>query len=210
MDNLTDLFKLAQLTRSQPQYGYILSGMPLDDVSNLAEHHYLVTFIGWQLAKHVVKAGANIDVLKVLEFCMIHDLGEIFGGDISMPYAKANPRARKHAKAFEAENLKFLSKFFGPQRNSFNAMGKEIMDAKSDEALIAKIADYLEVTHFKVYKKTSTKFDIAMMMSGKLPKMVQKIRDPIAKEAIMNFVNKWAKEVEKKTFPEILYGTKEI
>ena len=130
-----------ELTRSQPQYGYALAGIQQDELSNLAEHHYLVTFIAWQLASQVKKAGAKIDVEKVLEFGLVHDLGELFGGDISMPYAKANPKARKHAKAFEEENQRFLSKFFGNQSEHFKELGHKILDAKSDEAIIAKIAD---------------------------------------------------------------------
>jgi len=47
MDNLTKLFKLVELTRFQPQYGYALAGIPKEELSNLAEHHYLVTFIAW-------------------------------------------------------------------------------------------------------------------------------------------------------------------
>ena len=75
MEHLTNLFKLIELTRSQPQYGYALAGIQQDELSNLAEHHYLVTFVAWQLASQVKRAGANIDIQKVLEFCLIHDLG---------------------------------------------------------------------------------------------------------------------------------------
>src|SRR3989344_5119270 len=111
MKHLTNLFKLMQLTRSQPLYGYVVGGVQKNDLSNLAEHHYLVTFIAWQLARQIKSKGANINVEKVLEFAMVHDIGELFGGDISMPYARANPKAREYAKAFEEENQKFLSKF---------------------------------------------------------------------------------------------------
>ena len=61
MKNLPNLFKLMELTRAQVQYGYLMSGMRKDQLSNLAEHHYLVTFIGWQLALNLKEAGANID-----------------------------------------------------------------------------------------------------------------------------------------------------
>jgi len=57
MHYLSKLFQLIQLTRSQPQYGYALSGIKQDDLSNLAEHHYLVTFIAWQLALLAKRAG---------------------------------------------------------------------------------------------------------------------------------------------------------
>jgi len=74
MDYLTNLFKIIELTRSQSQYGYILAGIKRGDLSNLAEHHYLVTFIAWQLTLYVKSKGAKISVQKVLEFSLIHDL----------------------------------------------------------------------------------------------------------------------------------------
>lgn len=76
MKHLPDLFTLLQITRSQPQYGYALSGIQQDELSNLAEHHYLVTFIAWQIAVHLKQKGAAIEVQQVLELSMIHDLGD--------------------------------------------------------------------------------------------------------------------------------------
>lgn len=193
-----------ELTRSQPQYGYALAGIQQDELSNLAEHHYLVTFTGWQIASHLNQAGAKINIQKVLEFCLIHDLGELFGGDISMPYARANPKAREYAKAFEEENQKFLSKFFGGQSEHFKELGHEILDAKSDEAIIAKVADYIEVTHYKQYVKVFSKFDTDLI-KPKLASMVEKVKDPIAKEELAKFINNWVNDITKKDIPEILY-----
>ncbi|MDO8589991.1 MAG: HD domain-containing protein [bacterium] len=208
MEHLTNLFKLMELTRSQPQYGYALAGIQQDELSNLAEHHYLVTFIAWQLASQVKKAGAKIDIRKVLEFGLIHDLGELFGGDISMPYARANPKAREYAKAFEEENQKFLSKFFGNQSEYFKELGHEILDAKSDESLIAKIADYIEATHYKQYVKVFSKFDTDLI-KPKLASMVEKMTDPIAKKELGKFINDWTSDITKKEIPEILYENTE-
>src|SRR3989344_1667843 len=208
MKHLTNLFKLMELTRSQPQYGYALAGIQQDELSNLAEHHYLVTFIAWQLASQVKKAGAKIDVSKVLEFGLVHDLGELFGGDISMPYARVNPKAREYAKAFEEENQKFLSKFFGNQSEHFKELGHEILDAKSDEAIIAKIADYIEVTHYKQYVKAFSKFDTDLI-KPKLASMIEKMADPIAKKELGKFINNWTSDIAKKEIPEILYENAE-
>lgn len=197
-----------QLTRSQPLYGYVIGGVQKNDLSNLAEHHYLVTFIAWQLARQVKSKGANINVEKVLEFAMVHDIGELFGGDISMPYARANPKAREYAKAFEEENQKFLSKFFGSEEAHFKKLGHEILDAKSDEALIAKIADYLEHIHYKQYIKViSQKTDIDSLRPV-LKLKISKIKDPVAKKEIDKFTKDWLKNVSKKEIPEILYNTK--
>lgn len=203
MKNLPNLFKLVELTRSQVQYGYLLSGIKKDQLSNLAEHHYLVTFIGWQLAVNVKEAGANIDVQKVMEFCMIHDLGELMGGDISTFYAQMNKKARKFAKAFEEENQKYISIFFGPESKRFKKMAKEILDAKSDEALIAKVADYIECAHFKVYikdfKSSDKKFNFL-----KLNSYIKKMKDKVAKKLLTEFVAYWLKSVDKADYIDIL------
>ncbi|MDO8471032.1 MAG: HD domain-containing protein [bacterium] len=197
-----------ELTRSQPQYGYALAGIQQDELSNLAEHHYLVTFIAWQLVSNLKKMGAKVNVQKVLEFCLIHDLGELLGGDISMPYARANPKAREYAKAFEEENQRFLSKFFGSQSEHFKGLGHEILDAKSDEAIIAKMADYIEVTHYKQYVKAFSKFDTDLV-KPKLASMVKKIKDPVSKKGLSEFVDNWINDLSKKEIPEILYKNKE-
>src|SRR3989338_10565812 len=134
MKHLTNLFKLVEITRSQSQYGYALSGIQKHELSDLACHHYLVTFIAWQIARSLNRAGATLNIEKVLEFALTHDLGELFGGDIAMPYGAINPRARKLAKAFEEENQRFFSQFFGEDRAHLKALTKEILNAKSDEA----------------------------------------------------------------------------
>ena len=194
MQKLTDLFKIAELTRAQTQYGYILAGMKRGETSNLAEHHYLVTFVAWQLALFANSKGAKINVPKVLEFCLVHDLGELFGGDIAMPYAKANPKAWEYAKAFEAENQKFLSNFFGEQQKYYQELSDEIMDAKSDESIIAKLADYIEATHFKHYANYFSIDDIELVVP-KLRQMLDSMKDEVAKSELSKFLDDWPGEI---------------
>lgn len=203
MKNLTDLFTLLEVTRAQPQYGYALSGLKQHELSNLAEHHYLVTVIAWQLALMVQKQGATINVQKVLEFTLIHDLGELFGGDIGMPYAKANPKARELAKAFEMENQNFLAQFFGEQKGHYLELSQEIMDAKSDEAIIAKIADYMEVTHYKAYVNLFSQADLDLIQP-KLEVMISKMNDEAAKTSLSAFLKEWPKQLAKKSPREII------
>jgi len=195
MNHLAKLFQLLELTRSQPQYGYALAGIPKAELSDLAQHHYLVTIIAWHITRVLNSKGANLDVGKVLEFAMIHDLGELFGGDISMPYAKANPKARQLAKAFEEENQKYLAKFFGDDRNYIEKLGKEILDASIDEALVAKLADYIECTHFKSYVGKLTKGDITMA-NQKMKIIAGKINNEVCKTNAINLVESWSNQLE--------------
>ena len=190
MKQLINLFNLIEHTRSMPQYGYVLSGIKQNELSNLAEHHYLVSFIGWQLALCVQEKGAKINIQKVLEFCIIHDLGELFGGDIAMPYAKVNPKARECAKAFEAENHKYLSSFFGSQKDYFQKLANEIFDTQSDESIIAKLADYIELTHYKKYVDAYHESDL-ILIKEKLLSKIEKIVDPISKNTLRQLIMEW-------------------
>lgn len=176
----------------QPQYGYAVAGGNTR-IGNLAEHHYLVTMLGWQLSEFVNSKGANIDIHKVTKFCLLHDIGELFGGDIGMYYAKANPSARTCAKKFEEENQKFLSKYFNNQKD-VQDLTKEILDSESDEAHIAKVADYLEVTHYKLFNGQLKKKDIELI-TPKLVEKIKKIKDEIAKKELLRFVSDWKKKM---------------
>lgn len=196
MEHLTRLFKLVELTRSQPQSGYALSGIPADELSNLAEHHYLVTFMAWQLARNANRKGANLNIEKVVEYALVHDLGELFGGDIATPYARVNKKAKRLAKAFEAENQKFFSRFFGPEAKHFRNLVGEIMNAKSDEGLVAKLADYMECTHYKLYVRQFRKQDIEIA-TEKTSGHIKKMKDPVAKREFSAFVKNWIKTLGK-------------
>lgn len=201
MKNLTNLFKLMELTRSQVQYGYVLSGVRKNDLSNLAEHHYLVAFMGWQMALALKKAGAKIDPTKVMELCMVHDLGELFGGDISRPYAMANPKARTLAKAFEAENQKFLQKYITGLDQKF---WDEVMEPESDEGLIFKIADLIECGHFLMYTKNYKPLD-TKILSKKLPEVTKRFKDPVARRKMTKFAKSWIKDIQTKNATEVLF-----
>ena len=126
-EKYVQLFNLLEIARAQPQYGYNVAGGNAR-TGNLAEHHYLVTMIGWQLALLAKTKGAAIDEFKVIKFCLLHDIGELFGGDIGMYYAKANRKARTLAKAFEEENQRFLSRFF-VNKLEVKMLAKEIKKA---------------------------------------------------------------------------------
>lgn len=207
MDRLIQLLTFIELTRSQVQSGYALAGISKHDLSDLASHHYLVTFIAWQLARHVKNKGGKINIEKVLEFGLVHDLGELLGGDIAMPYARLNPKARSLAKAFEAENQRFILQLFGDDQAYFKQLMTEIMDATSDEALIAKLADYIEVTQYKAYIKTLTAGDMKLAKESIAAKLA-KISDPVTKRALKKITTAWLKVVPKMTFSEILQSLK--
>lgn len=209
MNKLTELFRLIELTRAQPQYGYALAGIPKAELSDLAQHHYLVAFMAWQLAVNLKAKGAKLNVEKVLELALIHDLGELFGGDISMPYARANPKARKLAKNFEQENLNYMSQYFGSYAKAFHEAGSEIMEPKTDEGYVAKIADFLEATHYKLFMGRLSEGDIHMAEKG-LHSKIARFKDAVAKKEMTEFVGEWGKDLLQARGKEFFENSKNL
>lgn len=205
MNHLTNLFKLLQVTRTQPQYGYALSGLKKHELSNLAEHHYLVTFIAWQLASSLNDNGAKLNTEKVLALAMLHDLGELFGGDISRHYGLRNPKARKLAKTFEAENHKFLLKFFQSKGYNYRKLFNEIMEPASDEAIVAKVADYMECAHYLKYLDKLSKDD-ERVLGGLFNKVLSKMKNKQAKSELKKYLAQWLKELPKLTVSDVIFA----
>ncbi len=195
MEHLTNLFHILEITRKQPQYGYAVNGgdMPL---GNLAEHQYLVAMLGWQIAASLNAKGAKIDTKKVLELALIHDLGELFGGDISLRYRKVNREAHKYAKKFEEENRLYLSSLFGTQQAYFLNLFKEEQAFESDESRIAKIADYMEAVHYKIYVNKFMKSDVPLV-AVTFVEMIHGMKDKVAKKFLFSFIKSWKKEMAK-------------
>lgn len=193
MEEFNRFLRLVQATRAMPQTGYVLSGVKKADLSDLAQHHYLVTITGWYLANLVKQNKGKINVERVLEICLIHDLGELFGGDISMPYAKVNPSANKLAKDFERENQIYITSFL-TDLNQVKELFQETNEFASVESVVAKMADYIEVTHFKQYLGRLTEGDIEMVCR-KLLVHIAKIKDRQTKAYLKKFISNWAKNI---------------
>lgn len=204
MEKLLELFKIMQLTRNMPQYGYVLAGIPQDELSNLASHHYLVTLLGWQLALAVQNKGSKINAYRVMQLCMVHDLGELFGGDIAQPYARVNPEAKKAARAFENINHQFLLQFFAGNEDLVKELFAEVMDPKSDEAYLFKIVDNLECILFKLQAGFKD-WDIPALRT-QLMGPVEKISDIPARRYLSEFVSFFVKNFREKTAHQIITG----
>ncbi len=195
MKHLTNLLHILEISRTQPQYGYAVNGgdMPL---GNLAEHQYLTAMLAWQIAASLNDAGAQIDTKKVLELALIHDLGELFGGDINLRYRKVNREAHKYAKKFEAENQRYLSGLFGTQKEYLSNLFLEEQAFESDESRIVKIADYMEAVHYKMYVNKLMKSDVPLV-SVTFVEMIAGVKDTVAKKFLLKFIKNWKKDMNK-------------
>ena len=191
-----------------PQTGYVVSGIKKSELSDLAQHHYLVTAIGWYLASLLKKRKGRVNLERVLEICLIHDLGELFGGDIAMPYAKDNPAANKLAKKFEQVNQKYLSKFLPDPKQAAELFGEANVIA-SIESVVAKLADYIEVTEYKLYLGRLTEGDVEMVVK-RMNKMIEKIKHVRTREKLSELISEWSTDVSDSSGYELFEAAKRL
>lgn len=189
-----------------PQTGYVISGIQKAELSDLAQHHYLVTITGWYIAKLVRQKGGKVDLERVLEICLIHDLGELFGGDIAMPYAKANPTARKLAKQFERENQRFLAGFL-TDINQVEQLFRDTLIIGSVESTVAKVADYIEVTEYKNYIGRLTEGDITMVVK-RMTKMIAGLKNKSVRATLAEIIDDWSIAISTRTENELFEEAK--
>lgn len=195
MNSLIDLFSLLQLTKEQPLTGYLLAGLKLHETSTLAEHHYTTALMGYFLGQKIVDAGGSIDVQKVMVMAMIHDLSELFGGDISGPLNRKYPELREYKDKIGEKAVDLLSGYLdGEEQGRFLTLWKEMEDGSTDEAVLSKIVDQMDHQFFLEHLNYRAKYNTEQLGDYR-PKFVKNhilslsknIQDPTTKKVVDDF-----------------------
>ena len=123
------LFEVGMLKKT-PRTGFQFLGSGDESV---AEHILRTVFIGYTLSK----MENDVDELKVLKICLVHDLPEARTGDMNYMY-------KKYVTVDEQKALKELTEtlFFG---KDIEAAVTEFNERKTKESLIAHDADQLSL-----------------------------------------------------------------
>jgi putative hydrolase of HD superfamily len=123
------LFEVGMLKKT-PRTGFQFLGSGNESV---AEHILRTVFIGYTLSK----MENDVDELKVLKICLVHDLPEARTGDMNYMY-------KKYVTVDEQKALKDLTEtlFFG---KDIEAAVTEFNERKTKESLIAHDADQLSL-----------------------------------------------------------------
>lgn len=112
-------------------------GWVINDIKNpesIAEHVFRATIMAWILGEK--ERGLNIE--RILKMALIHDLCEIYAGDIT-PYDLILPRTKKK----RAELMKTWPRFSNSQKKKL-AQKKYNKEKKALEKLIAKLSPDLK------------------------------------------------------------------
>lgn len=102
-----------------------------------AEHSWSISMIVIVLMDELRKEFGEIDELKVIKLCLIHDIVEIYAGDV-MAFDLA---ARKEKEKIEAEALQKLMLIYPDFGKQLHDLWYEFETKESLEAKIAKAAD---------------------------------------------------------------------
>jgi putative hydrolases of HD superfamily len=128
-----DFLREAEKLKCTLRSGFTSDGRP----ESTAEHTWRLCLMA------LVFAGEfeNIDVLRLIKLCIVHDLGEALSGDI--PAILQSEGTSKAAQ--ERADLKVLTKALHPTRRAeILALWEEYEAAATPEAIIAKGLDKLE------------------------------------------------------------------
>lgn len=200
MKELPKFISLLELTREQVQYGYFLAGVNRHETSTLAEHHYLVTMIGWLLCEYINAEETLVDTAEVMKICLVHDLGEIFGGDIAAPLSRKRPELKKYAQGMEEGNFAILTSYLdAPVAKKFQALFEQEEQRVTQESLVAKVADMLETHFFLEHRNIQSKQKDDFYRDHILP-LGDKITDERVRAKIAQFIDGFDTHINRQGF----------
>ncbi|MDJ0918301.1 MAG: HD domain-containing protein [Woeseiaceae bacterium] len=128
-----DFLRKAEKLKDTLRTAYTTSGR----TESVAEHTWRLTLLAVTFADEL----PDIDLLKLLKICILHDLGEAIDGDIPAPLQCTT------ASKSEKERDDFLSlveTLPDDVRSEFVSLWDEYEDGASPEARVAKALDKLE------------------------------------------------------------------
>ena len=128
---LLEILYLAEKLKDTTRHCYTSGGRH----ESVAEHSWRITLMAYWVSDEFPEA----DLLKILKMCLIHDLGEIFTGDIPVSRKTAADEARE-----EALLLEWTDSLPSPNREEMRALYDEMIARQTLEARIYKAMDSLE------------------------------------------------------------------
>ena len=128
VDFILELDKLKGVTRKTRPLG-------LDRYENSAEHSWQIAMLAMSLA-HL--AASPVDVNRVVQMLLVHDVGEIDAGD-TIVYAEEGRAAVQAAE--RAGAIRVLGLLPEPQRSHFTGLWEEFERSDTPESLFANAVD---------------------------------------------------------------------
>ena len=124
---------------------------------SVAEHTWRLTL----MALAFRPAFPDVDFARLVDICIVHDLGEAIGGDVPAPVQAAGAAAGEAPKAAQERRdlLQLLAPLPAPQRGAITALWDEYEAAVTPEARLAKALDKLETILQHTQGRNPAEFD---------------------------------------------------
>lgn len=152
MEALSEILSLKMLFRQ----GWIQQGVQKEFCESVADHSFSTAMMGWILAREYFP---ELDENKVLQMAMVHELGEIYAGDIT-PRDNV-PLDSKHQME-EASIHRVMDKL--PVSAELIALWEEFEEGSSPEAVFIRQIDKLEMAFQAVHYEKATNLDLQIFL----------------------------------------------
>lgn len=178
IDALRGLLRLKSVARA----GWKRHDIPPEKVESVADHSYGLALLAWVLCP------PELDLRKVLELALLHDLAEIVTGDIT-PHQKVPQDEKKQA---EEAALKALTEGLSKALQSVELL-REYQEQTTDEARFVKAVDKLEMSLQSLNYQQDYGMDLSEFRRSSLP-YLQHLGSVVKEAVAFEFLNF---EVEK-------------
>lgn len=219
MKDFLIFLSILQLTKEQPLTGYLSAGIRIHECPSLAEHHYTAAMVAYFLGQKIKQAGGVFDDRKLLLMVMFHDLGELFGGDISAPLNRKYPDLREYKDKIGTRAMNMLESFLDEEMvKEFHAIYDECEHGTTDEKIVAKIVDQLDHQFFlehlnydaKVIDNGENDYRTGFVQKHIIDK-ADGIKDPVTQKVVREFLHGFMEHCYRKGFqPRNLLLDKEM
>ena len=128
-----EFLRRAEALKDTLRCAYTTSGR----TESVAEHTWRLTLLAVTFADEL----PEVDLLRLLKICILHDLGEAVDGDIPAPLQE--PKTSKSEKE-RSDFLSLVDPLPADVKSEFVSLWDEYEDGTSPEARVAKALDKLE------------------------------------------------------------------
>lgn len=97
--HLQDLIQFSELLTKLQHTERVIRVCASDRFENDVEHSYMLALLGWYF---VEKGKLKLDSNKVVKYALVHDLVEVYAGDVYFYETDPQVKANKHKKEQEA------------------------------------------------------------------------------------------------------------
>ncbi|MFA7244733.1 MAG: HD domain-containing protein [Candidatus Magasanikbacteria bacterium] len=205
MQKILQLFSILQLTKEQLLTGFTPGGIKSYELPSLAEHHYTCGMMAMILGGKIKKVNQNFDSNKLLKMLLTHDLGELFGGDVSAPLNRKYSDLKEHKDKIGERAIELITSYLDDD-NDLKEIFVEMNTKANDEAIVCKIIDQIDHQFYLEHINYNTKYEHEnfdwrkTFVSNHIYKLTERIENIETKKVMDEFLENFEKDMYGKGY----------